>query len=101
MEEKIKVEGFFITPESFEKEFKMAEEHLTHYHQEAIKAFRSGDMKRLSLLTYEDFLKHFSAILISQASITGSCLQRDVEEFLTAVRLDLMGMLKKMGGGLN
>jgi hypothetical protein len=97
MKEQIKMEGFFIN----NQEVEVARENLLNQYKEIIRAFDRKDMKRMSLLIYDDFMKHFSATIISHAMIDGRCIKTEVEEFLDCVKSDFIDCVKRMGGDAN
>jgi hypothetical protein len=91
------MEGFLIS----DKEVDVVREKLLKCYEEIIKAFDSHDIKRMSVLIYDDFMKHFSSVLISRVMLDGGCIKKEVEEFLNCIRLDFTAVIKRMGGELN
>lgn|SRR4030042_762279 len=97
MMDQIKMEGFFVNGDNTEK----VREDLLNQYKEIIRAFDRKDMKRMSLLIYDDFMKHFATTIFSKVMVDGGCIKRDVEEFLNYVRLDLTTTINRLGGEMN
>jgi len=97
MMDQIKMEGFFVSGGEMEE----VRENLLNQYKEIIRAFDRRDMKRMSLLIYDDFMKHFAATIFSKVMVDGGDIKRDVEEFLNYVKSDFTATIMRLGGEMN